>query len=115
MADNDELSAPKLTSLLKEKYPELADVSLSTVKRAGRELGWVAKKTRYCALISGANQEKRLEWCKERRPDGGIKSRTRSTNACGSSAYQWFVYSTLGIRLQAAQHNSGVTTPNVEI
>ena len=52
MADIDELPAPKLTSLLKEKYPELANVSLSTVKRARRELGWVAKKTRYCALVS---------------------------------------------------------------
>ena len=42
MADDDELTAAKVCSLLLEKYPTL-DVSLSTVKRARMELGWTAK------------------------------------------------------------------------
>ena len=41
-------------------------VSDSTVKRARRHLGWVSKKTRYCALIREANKEKRLLWCQQR-------------------------------------------------
>ena len=65
MADNDEFTAAKVRSLLVDKYPTLA-VSLSTVKRARMELGWTAKKTRYGALISEVNREKRVEWCTER-------------------------------------------------
>ena len=51
MAEDDELTAAKVLSLLQEKFPTL-NVSLSTVKRARMELGWTAKKTRYGALIS---------------------------------------------------------------
>ena len=36
--------------------------SVSTVVRARRDLGWVCKRTRYCAMISANN--KRLELCK---------------------------------------------------
>ena len=46
-------------------FPEI-QVSVSTVKRARRHLGWVSKKTRYCALIWEANKEKRLPWCQQR-------------------------------------------------
>ena len=49
-----------------EKYPALSLTSLSTIKRARMDLGWTSKKTRYCALISEGNREKRLNWCKER-------------------------------------------------
>lgn len=72
MADNDELSISKLHSILMEEFPDLS-VSQSTVKRARRELGWVAKKTRYCALISDANKEKRLEWCKRQQESGDLE------------------------------------------
>ena len=65
MAEDDELTTMKVQSSLPEKFPTL-NVSLSTVKRAQMELGWTAKKTRYSALISESNQEKRVEWCKER-------------------------------------------------
>ena len=37
---------------------------MSMVKRARNRLGWISKKTRYCALISEGNQEKRLDFCK---------------------------------------------------
>ena len=69
MATDDELTATNLLAMLKEKYPSL-NVSESTVKRARVELGWAAKKTRYGAMISENNQEKRVEWCKERLETG---------------------------------------------
>ena len=68
MAEDDELTAAKMLSLLLEKFPTL-NVSVSTVKRARMELGWTAKKTRYGALIS---EEKRVEWCKERIEKGDM-------------------------------------------
>jgi len=72
MADNDELTATKLLAILKEKYPSL-NVSVSAVKRARVELGWTAKKTRYGALVSEVNQEKRVEWCRERQETGDME------------------------------------------
>ena len=65
MANDDDLTATKLHAKLLETFPTL-NVSTSTVKRACMELGWTAKKTRYGVLVSDANQEKRVEWCKER-------------------------------------------------
>lgn len=62
MAKDDKLTGKKLLGMLKEEFPDTS-VSFSTVKRAKRELGWMVKKTRYCALISENNQEKRVQWC----------------------------------------------------
>ena len=44
-AEDDELTAAKMLSLLQEKFLTL-NVSVRTVKRARKELGWTAKKTR---------------------------------------------------------------------
>ena len=65
MTEDNELTSRQLFSLFTAKYPEL-QLSISTVKRAHRHLGWISKKTRYCALIREANKEKRLQWCNER-------------------------------------------------
>ena len=65
MADNPELTGTQLADKLKEHFPSLK-VSVSTVKRVRRELGWVSKRTRYCALISDVNRAKRIDWCQER-------------------------------------------------
>ena len=65
MASDDELTAKKLRDKLLETFPGL-NVSVSMVKRARMELGWTAKKTRYGALVSESNQEKRVVWCNER-------------------------------------------------
>ncbi len=65
MAQDQEMTGTHLTKVLQQKFPTLT-VSISTVKRARRELGWFSKKTRYCALISDKNKLKRVEWCKER-------------------------------------------------
>ncbi len=72
MVENEELSAPKLHQMLETAFPELK-ISESTVKRARRELGWMAKKTRYCALISETNQEKRVQWCKQQVEGGDLE------------------------------------------
>ena len=64
MARENELSAKKLHNLLKAKFPS-TDVSESTIKRTRRELGWVAKRTRYCALISEKNKEVWATWCNQ--------------------------------------------------
>ena len=52
--------------------PNIA-VSLRTVKWARSELGWVAKRTRYCTLISTENQEKHLEWYKAQQASGELE------------------------------------------
>ena len=44
MAEDDELIVTKLRDKLRERFPTL-NVSMSTVKRASREMGWTAKKT----------------------------------------------------------------------
>ena len=40
--------------------------SISTVKWVWRHLGWISRKTRYCALIRETNEEKRQLWCQQR-------------------------------------------------
>ena len=65
MTEDNELTSRQLFSLFTAEYPEV-HLSISTLKRARRHLGWVSRKTRYCALIREANKEKRLQWCKER-------------------------------------------------
>ena len=62
MAGNPELTGTQL--ILREQFSSLKPTS--TVKRVQRELGWISKRTCYCALISEANRAKRVKWCKER-------------------------------------------------
>lgn len=72
MVENDELTSGQLYRMFNNAYPDV-DVSLSTVKRARRELGWIGKRTRYCALISENNKDKRVAWCKERLQTGDLQ------------------------------------------
>ena len=64
MEKNDELTAYTLLNKLKEEYPDL-HLSISTVRRARKDLGWVSTRPKYCQLIREANKEKRLQWCRE--------------------------------------------------
>ena len=41
----------------------MSNVSLSTIKRCRKDLGWVATAPKYCQLIREQNKQKRLEWC----------------------------------------------------
>ena len=65
MTADNELTSRQLFFLFRAIYPDV-QVSISTIKRARQHLGWISKKTRYCALIREVNKEKRLLWCKER-------------------------------------------------
>ena len=64
LTENDELTTRLLLHKLKEQDPDL-NVSLSTVKRARRDLGWVSTTPRYCQMVREANKEKRLKWCED--------------------------------------------------
>lgn len=64
MASNDKLTARKLREKLEDRWPGIA-VSLSTVKRARRYLGWVATRPKYCQLIRDQNKAKTFELCKK--------------------------------------------------
>ena len=59
MAANNELTSRQLFSLFTDEYPEV-QISISTVKRARKHLGWISKKTTYYALVWEANKEQRL-------------------------------------------------------
>ena len=62
LLENDELTSRQLRDMLRSKYPGLS-MSLSTVERARRDLGWVITTPKYCQLIREGNKHKRLEWC----------------------------------------------------
>ena len=65
LADNDELTARNLHNVLQDRWPEIS-VSLSTIKRTWKDLGWVATRPRYCQMIREENKAKRLSWCEKR-------------------------------------------------
>ena len=68
LSQNDELTTRQLHSLLLECFPGLR-VSLSTVKRARYDLGWVVTSPKYCQMIRDGNKEKRLAWCRKMKQD----------------------------------------------
>ena len=49
LTENDELTARQLRECLLEPWPFL-DVSLTTIKQARREKGWVCTRPHYCQL-----------------------------------------------------------------
>ena len=81
LAVNSDLTSTQLHQRMKERFPTVS-VSLSTVKRARRTLGWICKKTRYRAMIRDVNKEKRLEWCRERLADGDMFDDVLWTDEC---------------------------------
>ena len=72
MEANRELTSRQLHGMVVKEYPDLS-VSVSTIKKARRALGWNSKKTRYCALISEINKEKRMTWCLDRVAEGDLE------------------------------------------
>ena len=61
---DDELTASRIRAKLAGDFPSISDVSLATIKRRRKELGWVSTRPHYCQLIREANKEKRKIWCK---------------------------------------------------
>ena len=50
MAKNDELTSRRMKTLLSEKWPDL-HISIPTIKRVRKDMGWVCTKPHYCQLI----------------------------------------------------------------
>ena len=50
LTENDELTARQARSLLTEKWPEL-QVSIPTIKRIWKEIGWVCTRPHYCQMV----------------------------------------------------------------
>ena len=50
LKQNDELTSQQLGSQLKERFP-LLNASLSTIKRARKEKGWVCTRPHYCQIV----------------------------------------------------------------
>ena len=61
MQQDDETTSTQLVKMLEERGWK---VSLSTVERARKMLGWTFHGSRYCQLIRHANKEKRVEWAR---------------------------------------------------
>ena len=61
MKEDDELTATQLQSKLAAKG---IYVSLTTILRNRKQLGWVYRGSAYCQLIRNVNKEKRLEWAR---------------------------------------------------
>ena len=53
MVENDGLTARQLRDLVEDRWPE-TKASLSTYKRARKDLGWIVTRPRYCQLIREA-------------------------------------------------------------
>jgi len=70
-ADCD-LTSRQLHSMVVKEYPDLS-VSVSTIQRARRALGWNSKRARYCAMISDINKEKRMTWCLDHVAEGDLE------------------------------------------
>ena len=66
LRSDDEMTARKLKSKLGEKFVELPEVSLSTIKRQRKEMGWICTRPHYYQLIREVNKLKRKEWCKSK-------------------------------------------------
>ena len=64
LAKDDEITCTQLHQQLHDKFPQVK-VSLATVKRAKKDLGWVSSTPHYCQLIREKNKAKRLEWCQK--------------------------------------------------
>ena len=65
MENNDELTGRQLHELLLEIWPDL-QISITTIKKVRRMLGWVCSRPKYCQLVRELNKQKRVEWCTER-------------------------------------------------
>lgn len=61
MNENDETTAYQLHRILNEKG---IDISIWTILRCRKNLGWTFRGSAYCQLIRIENKQKRLEWAR---------------------------------------------------
>ena len=63
LRSDNEPTSRKLREILAGKFPNLPNVSLSTIKHCRKELRWVCTCPHYCQLVREANKQKRTDWC----------------------------------------------------
>ena len=56
LSENDELTSRRIRLSLLEKWPSL-QVSLPTIKRVRREIGWVCTRPHYCQLLRDVSKK----------------------------------------------------------
>ena len=59
LAKNDKLTVRQSLGIIETRWPGL-EVSISTVKRARKNLGWIATRPKYYQLVREVNRQKRL-------------------------------------------------------
>lgn len=62
LSNDDEITCVQLHQKFHSKFLDI-NVSLATIKRAKRDLGWVSTTPHYCQLIRDNNKQKRVDWC----------------------------------------------------
>ena len=62
MMKDDETTACQLHKMLSERN---INMSIATILRCRKELGWTFRGSSYCQLIRTVNKEKRLNWAKQ--------------------------------------------------
>ena len=77
---NDEITAPDLQQLLQHKFG--ITVSLATIKRARKTLGWLSAGTKYCQLVREPNRAKRLAFARKCQDDGETFDNVIFTDEC---------------------------------
>ena len=63
MRENNELNGKELKEMIEMQFQ--VTVSIETVLRWRKRLGWTYAPTRYCQMVSQANKEKRLVFAQE--------------------------------------------------
>jgi len=61
LKESNKLTSQQLLSTLKAKYPQLR-VSLPTIRRTRKKLGWVCTKPHYCQSMHNLNKHKCFLW-----------------------------------------------------
>lgn len=63
LRQNNELTAKELKSMIQEEFD--VAVSLPTIQRWRRNIGWIYSKTRYCQMVSHKNMPLRMAFAKK--------------------------------------------------
>ena len=64
MRENGETTAADLQRFFEFHQHEGIEISLTTIQRGRRHLGWTFHGSAYCQLIRDVNKQKRLEWAR---------------------------------------------------
>lgn len=64
LSNDDEITCVQLHQKFHSKFSDIS-VSLATIKRAKKDLGWVSTTPHYCQLIRENNKQKRVDWCRK--------------------------------------------------